>query len=117
LIKGKFYECVFSKQREFTNSQVYTLATLATARRQVWVKTRSKIAGGNWPGGRLNLPPWRVDRNLGCRRFVERCPDPVTTLNVDSDRYVVDLDPPEDYAALLGSSDFPKTLLRSLAVG
>jgi len=47
------------------------------------------------------------DRNLGCRRFIERHPELVTTLAVESDHYVVDLDTPDDYAALLSARGQP----------
>lgn len=41
------------------------------------------------------------DPKLGCRRFIERYPDLVTTIEVDSDSYVTDLDTPEDRRRLL----------------
>ena len=44
-------------------------------------------------------------RNLGCRRFIDRNPELVTTLEVDSNHYVVDLDTPQDYAAFEGSQE------------
>ena len=47
----------------------------------------------------------RGDRNLGCRRFIERNPDLVTKLDVNSNHYVIDLDTPEDYAALDGAQE------------
>jgi molybdenum cofactor cytidylyltransferase len=40
------------------------------------------------------------DRNLGCKRLIEKNPDLVTTIEVGSDHFVVDLDTPEDYLAL-----------------
>lgn len=40
------------------------------------------------------------DRNLGCRRFIEKNPELVTTLAFDNDHVVFDLDTPEDYARL-----------------
>ena len=45
----------------------------------------------------------RGDRNLGCRRFIERNPELVTPLEVNSNHYVVDLDTPEDYAEFDGA--------------
>ncbi|WP_455378741.1 nucleotidyltransferase family protein [Petrachloros mirabilis] len=39
-------------------------------------------------------------RNLGCKRLIERNPDLVTTVEMDSEHVVVDLDTPEDYAGL-----------------
>ncbi len=44
-------------------------------------------------------------RNLGCRHFIDRNPELVTTLEVDSSHYVVDLDTPQDYAAFEGSRE------------
>ncbi len=40
------------------------------------------------------------DRNLGCRRLVERHPELVTALEMDSDHVVFDLDTPEAYQEL-----------------
>ena len=40
------------------------------------------------------------ERNLGCKRFIEKNPDLVTTLEFDNDHVVFDLDTPEDYARL-----------------
>jgi len=40
------------------------------------------------------------DRNLGCKRLIEKNPDMVTTIEVDSDHFVVDLDTPQDYSTL-----------------
>lgn len=40
------------------------------------------------------------ERNLGCKRFIEKNPDLVTTLEFDNDHVVFDLDTPEDYAQL-----------------
>lgn len=42
----------------------------------------------------------RGERNLGCKRFIERNPDLVTTVEMDTDHVVFDLDTPEDYAEL-----------------
>jgi molybdenum cofactor cytidylyltransferase len=39
-------------------------------------------------------------RNLGCKRLIERNPDLVTTVEMDSEHVVFDLDAPEDYAEL-----------------
>lgn len=41
-------------------------------------------------------------RNLGCRRLIERNPELVSTLEMDNDHVLVDLDTPEDYARLSG---------------
>jgi molybdenum cofactor cytidylyltransferase len=41
------------------------------------------------------------DRTLGCRRLLERHPERVTTLEMDNDHTVFDLDTPEAYARLL----------------
>lgn len=38
------------------------------------------------------------ERDVGCKRLIERNPDLVTTFEVDNDHYVFDLDTPEDYA-------------------
>lgn len=38
------------------------------------------------------------ERNLGCKRLIDRHPDLVTTLEMDNDHYTFDLDTPEDYA-------------------
>jgi molybdenum cofactor cytidylyltransferase len=40
------------------------------------------------------------DRNLGCRRLVEKHPELVTALEMDSDHVVFDLDTPEAYQEL-----------------
>lgn len=40
-------------------------------------------------------------RNLGCKRLIERNPELVTTVEMDNDHTVLDLDTPEDYASLL----------------
>lgn len=48
------------------------------------------------------------DRNLGCRRLVEKHPELVTALEMDTDHLVFDLDTPEAYERLqrrLGESD------------
>ncbi|MEJ2553960.1 MAG: nucleotidyltransferase family protein [Gammaproteobacteria bacterium] len=39
-------------------------------------------------------------RNLGCKRLIERNPELVTTVEMDNDHVVFDLDTPEDYATL-----------------
>lgn len=39
-------------------------------------------------------------RNLGCKRLVERNPEWVTTVEMDTEHVVFDLDTPENYAAL-----------------
>ena len=39
-------------------------------------------------------------RNLGCKRLIERNPDLVRTVEMDTDHMVFDLDTPEDYARL-----------------
>lgn len=41
------------------------------------------------------------DRTLGCRRLIERHPERVTTLEMDNDHTVFDLDTPEAYTRLL----------------
>ena len=41
------------------------------------------------------------DRNLGCRGFIDRNPELVATVEMDTDHVVFDLDTPEDYQALL----------------
>lgn len=38
------------------------------------------------------------ERNLGCRRLIERHPDRVVAVDVENDHFVFDLDAPEDYA-------------------
>ena len=38
------------------------------------------------------------ERNLGCKRLIERHPELVTTREMDNDHCVFDLDTPEDYA-------------------
>jgi len=40
------------------------------------------------------------ERNLGCKRFIEKNPELVTTLEFANDHVVFDLDTPEDYAQL-----------------
>lgn len=40
------------------------------------------------------------ERNLGCKRFIEKNPDLVTTVEFDNDHVVFDLDTPDDYAKL-----------------
>ncbi len=40
------------------------------------------------------------ERNLGCKRLIERNPELVTTVAMDTDHVVFDLDTPEDYALL-----------------
>jgi molybdenum cofactor cytidylyltransferase len=39
-------------------------------------------------------------RNLGCKRLIERHPELVTTVPMDTDHVVFDLDTPDDYARL-----------------
>ena len=39
-------------------------------------------------------------RNLGCKRLIERNPELVTTVTMDDDHVLFDLDTPEDYARL-----------------
>jgi molybdenum cofactor cytidylyltransferase len=41
-----------------------------------------------------------AERNLGCRRLIERNPGLVTTIEMPNDHVVFDLDTPGDYAAL-----------------
>lgn len=41
------------------------------------------------------------DRNLGCKRLIEKHPDLVWPMAMDNDHCVFDLDTPEDYARLL----------------
>lgn len=43
------------------------------------------------------------ERNLGCRRLIERSPELVTTLEFEHARVTIDLDTPEDYARLATS--------------
>lgn len=38
------------------------------------------------------------DRNLGCKRLIEKNPDLVMTVEMDTNHVVVDLDTPQDYA-------------------
>lgn len=40
------------------------------------------------------------ERNLGCKRFIEKNPDLVTTVEFENDHVVFDLDIPDDYARL-----------------
>lgn len=40
-------------------------------------------------------------RNLGCKRLIERNPELVTTVEMDNDHVVFDLDTPEDYERAL----------------
>ena len=42
------------------------------------------------------------DRNLGCRRLIEKQPELVWPCIVDSDHYTEDIDTPEDYRRLAG---------------
>jgi molybdenum cofactor cytidylyltransferase len=42
----------------------------------------------------------RGERNLGCKRLIERNPDLVMTVEMDSEHFVIDIDTPEDYVAL-----------------
>jgi molybdenum cofactor cytidylyltransferase len=57
------------------------------------------------------------ERNLGCKRFIEKNPDLVTTLEFDNDHVVFDLDTPEDYARLqLRLADTPPAHNDVLAV-
>lgn len=39
-------------------------------------------------------------RNLGCKKLIENNPELVTTVAMDNDHFVVDLDTPEDYRQL-----------------
>ena len=39
------------------------------------------------------------DRNLGCKRLIEKNPALVTALEMDNDHVVFDLDTPDDYCA------------------
>ena len=41
------------------------------------------------------------ERNLGCRRLIEKNPELVTTLEMDNDHVVFDLDTPSDYQRLM----------------
>jgi len=41
------------------------------------------------------------ERNLGCRRLIEKNPELVTTLEMDNDHVVFDLDTPSDYRRLM----------------
>jgi molybdenum cofactor cytidylyltransferase len=43
------------------------------------------------------------DRNLGCRRIIEKQPELVWPCVVDSNHYVEDIDTPEDYERLAGT--------------
>ncbi len=43
-------------------------------------------------------------RNLGCRHFIDKNPGLVSTIEMDNDHVVVDLDTPEEYARLSGSA-------------
>jgi len=40
------------------------------------------------------------ERNLGCKRFIEKNPELVTTIEFDNDHVVFDLDTPDDYLRL-----------------
>lgn len=40
------------------------------------------------------------ERNLGCKRFIEKNPELVATVEMPDNHVVVDLDTPDDYAAL-----------------
>lgn len=42
------------------------------------------------------------DRNLGCKKLIEKNPQLVTALEMDNDHVVFDLDTPADYQRLLG---------------
>jgi molybdenum cofactor cytidylyltransferase len=42
----------------------------------------------------------RGNRNLGCKKLIDRNPDLVTTLDMATDHVVVDLDAPEDYVTV-----------------
>lgn len=44
------------------------------------------------------------DRNLGCKRLIEKNPELVWPLPMENDHCVVDLDTPEDYARLFANS-------------
>jgi molybdenum cofactor cytidylyltransferase len=44
------------------------------------------------------------DRNLGCKRLIERHPDLVSTVDMPTDHVVFDLDTPDDYQALSARS-------------
>jgi molybdenum cofactor cytidylyltransferase len=53
------------------------------------------------------------DRNLGCKRLIEKHPDLVWTFPMDNDHCVFDLDTPEDYTRLLakpGSTVLPPAI-------
>ena len=45
------------------------------------------------------------DRNLGCRRLIEKQPELVWPCVVDSDHYTEDIDTPEDYRRLAGEDE------------
>jgi molybdenum cofactor cytidylyltransferase len=50
------------------------------------------------------------DRNLGCRRIIEKHPELVWPCVVDSDHYVEDIDTPEDYARLAGTGNMEQPM-------
>jgi molybdenum cofactor cytidylyltransferase len=53
-------------------------------------------------------------RNLGCKHLIERNPDLVTTVEMDNDHIVFDLDTPEDYQRL--QSRLTETTTRTAAM-
>lgn len=50
----------------------------------------------------------RGGRNLGCQRLIERNPELVATLEMDSEHVVFDLDTPEDYAEWRRRFELPR---------
>jgi molybdenum cofactor cytidylyltransferase len=44
------------------------------------------------------------DRNLGCKRLIEKNPELVWPCPMDNDHCVFDLDTPDDYARLIGAT-------------
>lgn len=49
----------------------------------------------------------RGDRNLGCKRLIEKNPELVVAFEMANDHVVVDLDTPEEYATLTGGWQWP----------
>ena len=49
------------------------------------------------------------ERNLGCKRLIEKNPQLVTTIEFDSNHVVVDLDTPQDYQSLTAGAHAPRS--------
>ena len=50
------------------------------------------------------------NRNLGCKRFIERNPELVETFEMDSDHVLFDLDTPDEYRELLKRLNEPRDM-------